>query len=738
MKYTFNPKPLTQQPNSFMRLLILIIGSLTIFPSLRVQAADRPNILYFYVDDMGWGSIGPNGQWDRREQGLASVRTPNIDELARNGMNFTRGYGCFVCSPARSSQQTGFHQGHTFADRNDPDNAKKAIRREDLTMGDVLAKAGYATGYWGKWGYGGSKDQVDPQVDNVQTLPTSHGYQHVLAELHHVRAHTFFQPTLWHAPAPTGAKGGLHLIANTLTDYTGKTYPQTPAFQSHTDYPQTAYCDDSYAMACLDFVRTQAKNYRDTGQPFFGLFAAQIPHAPFDEVAKLPNWNLAYADDKHFASLPKQSQQWAAMVTRIDAHFGNILAALEDPNGDGNKDDSVVEDTLVVFQSDNGGPTGTNNASFAANGNLSGNKGKIQEGGIRVPLVMSWPGMIQSNTSHDDPVDVTDLLPTFCELAGTKAPLGIDGVSIVTLLTGEGRERKRPFVIHEAGNGNSIIQGDFKLVAPKPVTKKKPKKASGKTPAKKPQLFNLTKDPEESNDISAAHPELVKELSQHLIDERVNEPKGFAVTYHRWTGKDDGDVMDPNNWSDYVYENGGITYTEVRGVPDSSAIVTIDSGSKVVMQEDMSLLALEISSAQLLAGQYHLNCRNELRISDGGTLNVQRNLSTMRWIDVQESGKLTAGGSITGDLYVDGNLEVTGPLSISGNLFLADTAKVLIKQGGKVTVTGNITFGGTISVPALKEDRQVISSEGKVRGKMKGKDVTIDHRSDGLFVSFPK
>ena len=130
--------------------------------------AKRPNILYLYVDDLGWGSIGPNGQADRRALGEPYVMTPNLDRLAAAGINFRRGYGCTVCSPARSSQQTGFHQGYTFADRNDPDNAKKAIRTDDLTMGDVLSKAGYHTGYWGKWGYGGSKAMQNPTLDNLQ------------------------------------------------------------------------------------------------------------------------------------------------------------------------------------------------------------------------------------------------------------------------------------------------------------------------------------------------------------------------------------------------------------------------------------------------------------------------------------------------------------------------------------------------------------------------------------------
>ena len=389
--------------------------------------AQRPNILYFYVDDMGWGSIGPNGQSDRKSKGLPYVRTPNIDRLAAEGVNFRRGYACTVCSPSRSSQQTGFHQGHCFADRNDPDNAKKAMRSDDVLMGDVLSAAGYTTGYWGKWGYGGSKDTRNPKIENVQTLPTSHGYQHVLAELHHVRAHTFFQPTLWHAPAARGSKGGLELAPNSMAAFRNPSYPQTPAFQNHDNYPETAYCDDSYAMAALDFVRAQGKNYTETGAPFFGLIAAQIPHGPFGDITKLPKWNAAYQDDANFAKLDKQAKQWAAMVTRIDAHFGNILAALEDPNQDGNKDDSIVDNTLVIFQSDNGGPGGKSNSQLDSNGGLRGVKGKIHEGGIRVPLVVRWPAKItaksklKAGSNSDMVVDITDLFPT-CLLYTSPSP----------------------------------------------------------------------------------------------------------------------------------------------------------------------------------------------------------------------------------------------------------------------------------------------------------------------------
>ena len=150
------------------------------------------------------------------------------------------------------------------------------------------------------------------------------------------------------------------------------------------------------------------------------------------------------------------------MVTRIDAHFGNILKALEDPNGDGDSSDSVADNTLVVFQSDNGGPRGSNLSEFDANGGLRGTKGMIYEGGIRVPLVIRWPAVIhaqstlQAGTNCSKPVDVSDLLPTFCEVAEVAPPLGIDGVSIAPTLTGLGYQRRRDFIVHERKNMQTV------------------------------------------------------------------------------------------------------------------------------------------------------------------------------------------------------------------------------------------------------------------------------------------
>ncbi len=704
-----------------MKYLLWILTLTTACSSAdAADPAPRPNILYFYVDDMGWGSIGPNGQAARKAAGKPFVKTPNLDKLASRGINFSRAYGATVCSPARSSQQLGFHQGHTMADRNDPNNAKKAMRADDISMGDALSDAGYVTGYWGKWGYGGSKSQAEPTIDNIQTLPTSHGYKYVLAELHHVRAHTFFQPTLWSAPAKEGAIGAIELIPNTLEPLVGNAaYPKYPARQNHAAYPATAYCDDSYAFAALDFVRTHAQNYNKTKQPFFGLFAAQIPHAPFGEIARLPEWDEAYADDPHFSKLAKQSQQWAAMVTRIDAHFGNILDALEDPNGDGDKSDSVADSTLVVYQSDNGGPGGSSTLEYDANGGLRGNKGSIFEGGIRVPTIMRLPSKFSANstlkpgTTCDMVIDVSDLLPTFCELAGTTPPLGLDGVSLAPTLTGTGQQRKRDYVIHEAGGNASIIRGKYKLVMNRGGKSKTRKKGAKKTDTPPLlSLYNLVADHPEARNIATDNRKLTSELKALLLAEHVTQPAGFANTYHHWTGAKGADPSKAIDWSEYIYENAGVSYMTDRGAPRDSWIALMEnkgaSANLARVDTDIDFLGLEIrgksaSQELVVSDGCKVTGRNEVRVSDKGILSLQGGTAaSLRWINVLEGGVLRGSGEVDASIFSEGTTAISGKLNVKGDYKERDAASLSLilgsKDGTPLTIQGDATLTGTLSI----------------------------------------
>lgn len=708
---------------------VVAIIAATILVGQPLWAAPRPNILYFYADDMGWGSIGPNGQDKRRTSGLPSVRTPNLDRLAEQGVNFQRAYGCMVCSPARSSQQTGFHQGHTWADRNNPDNAKKAIRTHDICMGEALKAAGYVTGYWGKWGYGASKDQAQPVIQNVQTLPNSHGYDYVLAELHHVRAHTFFQPTLW-AFQPGDAQ--MHLVPNSLAAYAkNPRYPDSPARQSHARYPAPAYCDDTYAFAAIDFVRTQAQAYKAQGTPFFALFAGQIPHGPYGDISRLPEWDAAYGGDVKFADLSQEAKHWAAMVTRLDAHIGNILAVLDDPNGDGDKSDSVADNTIVIFQSDNGAAGNRAIAELGSNANLRGRKGQIWEGGIRIPMIIRWPAKIRSdsalrvNSNSDLVFDVTDLLPTFCELAGVKTPLGIDGVSLAAALTGAGHQRRRDFIIHEAGKYASILRGQHKLVRTDSSL----------------ELYDLGTDPTESTNIAAAHPALVTELKTLLLDERVTEPRWSANTYHHWTGADGANVSDGANWSDYVYENKGIVYDSDRGAPRIPWVARIENkqptSQTARLDEDIETLALEIAgnvaagAKQTLAFQpgRKLTGRNEIRLArlaqvelNGGTL------ASMRWVDVLPGAVLKGFGTVDATLYNQGMLSIsqeTTGLTVKGEYHQSAGANLntVIDGSTAMTVKGTAFLSGKLDcslAPGISPqsgDRFTILSADSVTGQ---------------------
>ncbi|MFT4557983.1 MAG: hypothetical protein ACI92S_003357, partial [Planctomycetaceae bacterium] len=436
----------------------------------------------------------------------------------------------------------------------------------------------------------------------------------------------------------------------------------------------------------------QGQNFNKSGQPFFGLLAVQIPHAPFAEVARLPDWDKAYADDLHFKSLAEQSQQWTAMVTRIDAHFGNILAALEDPNNDGDTSDSVAENTLVIFQSDNGGPAGKNNVQLDANGGLRGNKGSVYEGGIRVPLIMRWPAKItassalKAGTTTDRVVDITDLLPTFCDLAGTPTPVGIDGVSIAPTLLSSGHQRTRDFIIHEAGGSSSIIRGRHKLI------RSVPKRSTKVTW----ELYDLNNDHAEQNNIAGKHSELVNGLKIQLLGERVTEPKGFANTYHHWTAQNGGGLSVADNWSDYAYSNADITYMTDAGTPQASWTARMENSgtepNNVKSFVSRKFLGLEIKGnsktkaiqSLVLAPKVHLTGLNEIRLRPHSSLTINGGtVVTRRWVDVLPNATLQGTGSIDGTVYNGGSLIVTGgeqsTLKITGDYYQSDAATLTLK-----------------------------------------------------------
>jgi len=661
------------------------------------QTAPRPNILYLYADDLGWGSLNANLESE------TLTKTPTIDSLVAGGINFRRAYGCMVCSPARSTQQTGFHQGHTWSDRNDPASSK-AIRADDQTIGDLLNAAGYRVAYYGKWGYGADSAKIDPAINNPQTLPVNHGYTGLRAELHHVRAHTFFQPSLWFNNIDTHGK-------DTVLKY-----------NANQGGKKKEYADDLYAEAAEAFIRMHANGPK----PFFCEIAFQVPHTPLGDVAEMDDWFADYGD-ADTSDWSEKVKQYAAMVTRQDHHIASLLAALDDPNSDGNTSDSVRANTLVIFASDNGGQWGEPHDFFLTNGNLKGTKGKVDEGGIRVPTVFNWKGVIAPGQSTDHITCVSDILPTLCELAGVLPPVGIDGVSIAPLLTGNGQQRVRPWFTHEAGKNWSLIRKDGIKLRNKGRLYKL---ADGSnTDYEATDLLTDVDDP-----MHETYLKWKDEMEAIALAERVTEPDDFANTYHHWIGANGAKLGKAGNWSDYEYANGSITYISEDGAPrerwNATLANTKSADQTAVLDSDINVLSIEIAgnpktgAKQTLAVKSGktLTGRNEIRISPLGIVKLEGGtLASTRWVDLFEGALLGGTGTLDATLYNAGTLFATPKgITIQGDYHQSASAtlKAAIGTHTPLTIKGSATLGGTLDIvfKNLKEKRFTVLSADALTG----------------------
>ena len=297
-------------------------------------------------------------------------------------------------------------------------------------------------------------------------------------------------------------------------------------------------------------------------------------------------------------------------------------------------------------------------------------------------------------------------------------------------LTGKGHQRVREFLIHEAGNGQSIIRGDYKLIRRKDGP---------------PELYNLVKDHGEENDISGKYPDLVAELMDLMIGERVDQPKGFANTYHHWTGSNAALVGEADNWSDYVYANEGITYTTDAGAPQLSWTARmVNSGSEpnhAVANQDLEFLALEIGGDQarqslVLDPYIQLTGRNEIRISNGGSLTVnQGKVSSLRWIEIEEGGSLKGNGDIEGVVYNHGTLSSMNQLKLGSDFHGTkhSNLNLSLSKDTAVQVTGIADLAGELSVQlargfkAKKGQSYSVLTAKKVKGRFSN--------PDGLVVS---
>ena len=440
--------------------------------------ARKPNIVFILADDLGYGDLSIYGQ--------TKFQTPNIDRLAKEGIRFTQHYsGSTVCAPSRSVIMTGQHTGHTFIRGNKEAKPEGQYPLADSvrTLPELLKENGYVTGAFGKWGLGFPASEGDP---------LNQGFDRFFGYNCQRLGHHYYPYHLW------DNNDRMELEANA-----GKR--------------KEAYAPELIHEQTLEFIEQN----KDTS--FFLFVPSIIPHAeliaPEAYMAKYRGKFLperayeGYDDGPNYRKGPYESQveshaAFAAMVNVLDDQVGEIINKL--------KELGLAQNTLVVFSSDNGPHLegGADPEYFDSNGPLKGFKRDLYEGGIRVPTIAWWPGKINPNSESDHVSAFWDLYPTFAQVAEIPVEKKIDGISMLPTLLGEEGQRQHEYLyweFHEKGGRVAVRKGDWKAVRYEVL----------KNPNGPLELYDLSKDIGEENNIAQQHPEVVAEIESILEDVRT-------------------------------------------------------------------------------------------------------------------------------------------------------------------------------------------------------------------------
>jgi arylsulfatase A-like enzyme len=435
-----------------------------ISPMQASAQARKPNIIFILADDLGYGDLGCYGQ--------KRVDTSNIDRLAAEGMRFTNCYaGSTVCAPSRSCLMTGTHTGHTRIRGNSSPSGRVALRPEDTTVAEVLKKAGYRTGLFGKWGLGEA---------NTTGRPTQKGFDEFFGYLNQTHAHSYYPDNLWHNDEQMFLPGNL---AGGKREY------------SH----------DLIAERALEFVR----NSKD--QPFFLYLALTIPHAN-NEAGRFLGDGMEVPGYEPYAAenWPSTEKGFAAMVTRMDRDIGRLMALLKELGLDDN--------TIVIFSSDNGPHRegGHEPEFFSSRGGLRGIKRDLYEGGVRVPTIARWPGKIGPGQVSGQVWAFWDLLPTAAEIGGAPAPRDIDGISMLPAFLGKPQTNHDYLYweFFERGFHQAVRMGDWKAVRHGLQSRV--------------ELYNLKQDFAETRDVAGDHADIVRKM-QEILGAARTESAEFPI-----------------------------------------------------------------------------------------------------------------------------------------------------------------------------------------------------------------
>jgi arylsulfatase A len=436
------------------------------------EPRQSPNIIYILADDLGYGDIEPFGQ--------KLIKTPRLNQLAAEGMIFTDHYaGNTVCAPSRCSLMTGKHPGNAYVRGNMqyPPSGQLPLPKGTNTVSTILKEAGYTCGMIGKWGLGNIGNSGDPK---------NFGWDLYYGYMDQVRAHNYYPEFL--------IKNGEKQILNNKVTYLSDTLWHKGLGSYSTE--QNDYSHDLFATEALNFI----KESKD--KPFFLYLPFTIPH---DNGESLPNESMEVPEQGEYAEQStwnKESINYAAMISRMDKDIGSIVDLLKELGIDNN--------TLLIFTSDNGPmPDMIFTDLFNSNGPLKGGKRDMYEGAIRIPFIAWWPGQIEPGTKSDHASAFWDFLPTACEIAGVDVPIETDGISFLPTLLGE-KQAKHDYLYWESplkGFSTAIRRGKWKAVIP--------------THNKDMELYDLSTDLGEKNNVASKHPEIIEEMEEIIKEAHI-------------------------------------------------------------------------------------------------------------------------------------------------------------------------------------------------------------------------
>lgn len=484
--------------------IILIALSSILLSSCDKTQENRPNIIFILADDLGYGELGCYGQ--------EKIETPNIDGLASEGIRFTQHYsGAPVCAPARCVLLTGKHSGHAYVRGNDEWASRGAVWSYEAMIADstlegqrplpsttqtlakLLQSSGYETGMIGKWGLG---------APNTESIPNKMGFDYFLGYNCQRQAHTYYPVHLYEN------EKRIYLGNDTIAPNTKLASNADPlSLLSYNDFNLDSYAPDVMFEGMMEFVDANKEH------PFFFYWASPIPHVPLQAPQKWVDYyhkkfgdEEPYLGDKGYFPNRYPRATYAAMISYLDERVGQLVKKL--------KEEGIYDNTLIIFTSDNG-PTYAGgadadffNSAAPFNNDYGYTKGFVHEGGIRVPMIASWPAKIKAGSETAHISSFIDVLPTLCEITNSSIPEEVDGISYLPILLNNAPQKEHEYLYWEFPeyNGQQAIRwGDWKAI------RKNIQKGNMEI-----ELYNLKEDIREENNVASQHPEIIAKMTLML------------------------------------------------------------------------------------------------------------------------------------------------------------------------------------------------------------------------------